>query len=114
MTWLSAEEFADLITDTANLPDVSGDVPVGRCGVYFVVSGDVCKIGYTGDLDRRVAALDALLPNGARLVGFIAATGKSEAKRFESEMHARFAAQRTRGEWFAYRDELVAFVGGLA
>lgn len=67
--------------------------------VYVLVRGDEVKIGFTRDLERRMAALGhtcadvlATIPGG---------------RQTEQRLHKRLAHLRIRGEWFRVTDELL-------
>lgn len=64
--------------------------------VYFVsVDGGPIKIGWTGDLDRRIAGLQTAHWN---LIGLIAVLPGRPSR--ERKIHRELAAHRIRGEWF--------------
>lgn len=63
--------------------------------VYFVISGNRVKVGYTADLPRRMAALATASSRPLRLVG--AVPGDRDLER---TCHERLAPYRIHGEWF--------------
>ncbi len=81
------------------------------CTVYFVQSGhggDI-KIGLTKNLDERMKGLQGANPVKLVLIGAIPKT----AMDTEAQLHARFAAHRTIGEWFRPDPEILAFIESL-
>lgn len=80
--------------------------------VYFVredAPDGRIKIGYTGGNPHvRIAALQTGNPRPLRLLVAIHGEATDEAS-----MHARFAAFRVGGEWFAPAPELLGFIDGL-
>ena len=76
--------------------------------VYFIKSGDKVKIGFTRDIDGRLAPLQSGNPHEMRLLGTIPATDDTEAF-----FHQMFAAQRVVGEWFKIAGPLDAFLSAL-
>lgn len=73
--------------------------------VYFVgaLEGSVIKIGWTLDPERRLLTLDCGSPVPLVLIGAMRGTQAEEAA-----LHARFRAQRVKGEWFKACPDLVA------
>lgn len=61
------------------------------------------KIGYATDLDRRISNLQMANPYPLALIG---ACAVRDPAAVESALHERFAAQRMRGEWFGWSQEL--------
>jgi hypothetical protein len=61
------------------------------------------KIGRTMDIAARLAELRTGSPDALELVA-------SFPEDYESELHAKFAAFRRHGEWFAESPELVDFL----
>jgi hypothetical protein len=78
-------------------------------GVVYVLgeeSMERVKIGRTiGNVHNRIAALQTGCPSKLRLVFVLRADAT-----LERELHARFAAQRVRGEWFRLEGDLGAFI----
>jgi T5orf172 domain len=74
--------------------------------VYFLEThdGGFVKIGFTRNLARRFDQTRRLLP-GLRVLGYLPG-----AMATESWLHAKFAAQRERGEWFRSHEELRSFI----
>lgn len=74
--------------------------------VYVIGFGLYVKIGFTlGEVARRVAALQTSAPD--KLTIFASFHG--DVKR-ERELHKRFAAYRSYGEWFKREGELAAWI----
>lgn len=73
------------------------------CVVYYMRLGDLVKIGYTSNLENRVAAINpeevlATEPGGRLL---------------EAQRHKEYAGLRVHGEWFEYRAPLTGWIDGL-
>lgn len=73
--------------------------------VYAIASGDLVKIGWSTNPQKRFSKIAS--DNGADcdLLGYISGTRDDE-----SEIHQRFAANRVRGEWFARDHEIDSFI----
>lgn len=84
-------------------------VPVSSCEgfVYFVQSGSggPIKIGWSQDVDRRMAELQ--VGNAHRLIFLGKIAGRMED---ESATHAKFAHLRMEGEWFRDAPEVHDYV----
>lgn len=79
--------------------------------VYFIqatVSGLV-KIGSASDPGSRLRTLQTGSPERLRLLATM-----DGGEPFEREMHARFAADRSHGEWFYATPELLDLIAGAA
>ncbi len=63
--------------------------------VYFVECAGLIKIGYSGDLNRRLIDLQNMSGAPIELIGAILGTFKTER-----ELHVRFDVDRQHGEWF--------------
>lgn len=74
----------------------------GATWVYFMRRENLIKIGTTGDLKRRAAALNAAV---------IAKTPGSYSE--EARLHKRFAKLRHHGEWFEPSPELLELINEL-
>lgn len=79
--------------------------------VYFVEArpSGLIKIGSASDPRRRVKELQTGSPEHLRL---LAVTTGGELH--ERDLHARFATDRVRGEWFSPSPSLIALIGGLS
>lgn len=76
--------------------------------IYAIQCGDAVKIGFARDPLRRLSELNVGYPGKHRMIGF------SEGDRTdERRIHASFAAERIRGEWFRLTDRVTAFLGQL-
>lgn len=78
--------------------------------VYFVQVGDSgpYKIGWSQDVERRIAQLQVANPGKLILRGTVPGTRETE-----TEYHHRFRTARVMGEWFQNTDELKEFVRSL-
>jgi len=82
--------------------------PLEREGVvYFVQSGDdgPIKIGWTQDVERRIAELQTANAHPLRLLGEVPGRMRDEAA-----MHARFSHLRMEAEWFRNSLEIHVFL----
>lgn len=81
-----------------------------QSGVYFVQAGHwgPIKIGFSDDVDKRIASLQTGNPEVLRLLLVVPGTMATEAK-----LHEQFASSRIRqsGEWFKTSRQLLEFVG---
>jgi len=73
--------------------------------VYFVVHGDLVKIGTARSVSNRLRALRASSPHELRLLGDI--PGSHE---IETAIHRLFREERHRGEWFKASHRLRKFI----
>lgn len=74
-------------------------------GVYFIRrAGDgAIKIGYSGDVGRRIGVLQTGCPDALTLAGLIIGAGLGA----EAYLKRLFHAHAIRGEWFKPHDELL-------
>lgn len=73
--------------------------PVTDGHVYFLLSDNLVKIGWTGDVDRRLSEYGP----GARILAVMPGTRKDEGW-----MHRKFSDLRTnRREWFSYHPRVM-------
>ena len=82
--------------------------PLDRDGVvYFVQSGEdgPIKIGWTQDIERRIAELQTANAHPLKLLGEVPGT-----MRDETAMHARFSHLRMEAEWFRNALEIQTFL----
>jgi hypothetical protein len=77
-------------------------------GVYFIRrSGDgAIKIGYSGDVGRRISALQTGCPDALTLAGLMVGGTKAD----EWNLHQQFRAAAISGEWFRPTPELIGYV----
>lgn len=66
--------------------------------VYFISAADAVKVGKTRSLRSRASALNTDSPVTLSLLGAVLAR---DATRLEMLLHAKLAAHRIKGEWFA-------------
>lgn len=76
-----------------------------KTSVYFARSGDRIKIGFTGDLDQRMACLSAMSCQPVTLLTYVPG-----GREKESHFHRRFAALRLHGEWFVASESMLRFI----
>lgn len=76
--------------------------------IYFIKQGDYVKIGYTSNIQKRIAQLQTSSPNRLKLIGLIDGTLDDE-----SEYHRRFSHLRGNGEWFVHTQGLDNFINAL-
>lgn len=69
--------------------------------VYFISSGDRIKIGFSKNVERRIAALTPYVHPEPVLIGTIVGE-----KKVEQAIHAHLAAYRLNNEWFRDCDEV--------
>ncbi len=67
--------------------------------VYLIRAGRFLKIGMSENPDRRAGELNT--PDEPVVLRRVGVHGRAAARALERELHARFAAHRIRGEWFA-------------
>ncbi len=79
--------------------------------VYFIQSGETgpFKIGWSQNVERRLAELQVANPSQLFLRGMVPGTMESE-----QEFHRRFQEAHVTGEWFQNSVELRDFVESLA
>lgn len=76
--------------------------------VYFAGFDEWVKIGFTGDLDKRLAELQTACP--VRLIVYAAFPGIAG---YERSLHRRFRDERAMGEWFKLGRPIKAFIDQL-
>ena len=70
--------------------------------IYFILSGEShVKIGYSANMDLRLAALQGANPMELKLYRMVEGTMAKER-----ELHAKFKHLRIRGEWFLWCEEI--------
>lgn len=65
--------------------------------VYFAVSGDAIKVGYTTDVAKRIADLRTGSAKNIEMLDYVRA-----GRDVEIEIHRLLSDHRLRGEWFKY------------
>lgn len=90
-------------------PSVQSEAPTDGL-VYFIAdpAKRFVKIGWTGNIERRLRALQLAHPEQIHLLAHVPGD-----KRTEAEWHQRFKHLRCSGEWFRLTDELVAAIPTL-
>lgn len=73
--------------------------------VYFIREGDLIKIGYSAEVDKRAATIIKGLNGRGELLGSVPGD-----RSVEAYYHSLFAADREFGEWFRITDRLLAFI----
>ena len=86
------------------------DAYTGSDHVYFLQAQSLglIKIGTSSNVSKRIAALQTASPDALTVLGCI--PGDCEIER---SLHARFAEERVRGEWFTPSERLVDFIDGV-
>lgn len=80
-------------------PPVTRDPLPVEGHIYFLLSDNAVKIGWTSDLERRMKAYSP----GTKILAVMPGTRKDETR-----MHRKFAHLRTnRREWFAYAPQVM-------
>ncbi len=81
-----------------------------RNTIYFVerVTDNAVKIGWTGDVMRRVAELRKETGSGIEIIACVPGDQRDEAG-----LHKRFRDARIAGEWFLPTNELKSYVASL-
>jgi hypothetical protein len=76
--------------------------------VYFLKGGELIKIGFTVDLDKRINAIQNMSPVQLRLLATM-----SGDKNTEQDIHKRFSHLRVHGEWFKADASLLDYIKGV-
>jgi len=71
----------------------------GYC-VYFIRSNKWIKIGWTGNLEKRLKAFRTGNPNCISLVAMFPCKSRKNAIHLEKMFHEKFADHKRHGEWF--------------
>jgi hypothetical protein len=79
-------------------PREAMDWTLKQPGVYVIKSQGWTKIGYASDVARRLHDHRISNPRGFEIITVFLTDQPAELER---TLHARFAARRKRGEWFA-------------
>lgn len=92
MALLDSPEFSrEIVVHEATFP---------RQGLYFIFGAGLIKIGLAGCVVERLACLRNGSPSPLEPLGFIRCADWKLLAGFERDMHQRFAALRSHGEWF--------------
>lgn len=86
------------------------------CFVYFVQAGDdrgAIKIGYSGDVEKRVESLRTGNHLPLRILAKFDLGSVDAAAAFEKEMHAAFIDLRLEGGWFAHDARILEVIDVL-
>lgn len=83
-------------------------IPRRIYGVYVVGFADYVKIGCSANAIDRIEQLQEYAP--APLIVYRIIEG--HGRKTERELHAKYAAYRTRGEWFQKDGELKRWIVG--
>lgn len=78
-----------------------------RNGVYVIGFGVYVKIGFSLNVDERIATLQTAVPEKLELLALLEGWEKEER-----EFHARFSTYRLRGEWFRREGDLATWIDG--
>ena len=70
---------------------------------YIVEAGPFVKIGYTGNLDSRLEALQTACPYEVSVLCLFPHMSEVTAREMELHFHKKFEHFRVRGEWFVKR-----------
>lgn len=73
--------------------------------IYFVRAGENVKIGFSKDVDQRLAQLQTFFPFRLELLLSIAGSALTE-----HQLHHRFKLSRVTGEWFRLTPDIETFV----
>jgi len=93
------------MNETGNAAHICAEaVPEGP-RVYFVRGGKAIKIGFSGDVKKRLAGLQSGYHGTLELLGTIPA-----GMNTEQAVLTRFKHLRIRGEWFRAKPELLGFI----
>jgi hypothetical protein len=84
-----------------------------RRPVLYFIGGDEgpVKIGYSCNLPKRLATIQAHSPIAVRV---LAAIHNAQGGQLEAAYHYRFAQYRLHGEWFERSSEIVAEIERLS
>lgn len=96
-----AQRSVERLPNNTRFLEQYGDQPC----VYVLHAGDRYKIGMTSNLRKRIGQLQTGTPHPIEIVTIIPAARPAE---LEAELHARYAAKRVHGEWFALDGDDVA------
>jgi hypothetical protein len=75
-------------------------VEVAPAFVYVITDGRYCKVGYTTNLENRLATLQVGNVNELKLLTIKGFNSPKEAYLYEQAMHKRLSRYHLRGEWY--------------
>lgn len=109
----TAQELAQIRSEST--PSVcaalSADAPQSAGSVYFIECGSMYKIGFTGNLPERLAALQIGNPFELTIRASFLSSAPAAA---EAAAHKYFEAYHVRGEWYAItRADIDLYIGTL-
>lgn len=73
--------------------------------IYVIRSGDAIKVGYSVDVNKRMAAYRTHNPNTELL-----RVSPKGGKRLEKSLHKRLSKYHISGEWFDYSIEVLKLI----
>lgn len=88
------------------LSQVQGGSASPKRGVYFIAGGKFIKIGYSANIDARMATLATASPVELKFFSWII----DAEPEVESQLHQMFADARRLGEWFAVTEGLYRYL----
>ncbi len=68
--------------------------------VYIIEAKHAIKVGFTDDVDRRLAELQTGSPTRLRVMARFPVESEGAARTLEREMHDQLAPYHLHGEWF--------------
>lgn len=78
-----------------------GCLPSSKCYVYVITDGTFLKIGMANDVRKRLAQLQTGNPMELHLIKCYAFSNRTEASKYERELHLKYGDYRKHGEWFS-------------
>ena len=76
---------------------------------YILEAGPFVKIGYSKDIEKRVAELQTGNPHQISVIAKFPCHTVAIAQQMEADMHYKFRRHRANGEWFKKRPVLKYF-----
>jgi hypothetical protein len=114
--WLRKVLSARGVTMACGFP-ISSEIlpePIGglasRQGVYFIRAAGKIKIGISDCVVDRAQMLQGMCPVPLEPLGFIHYEDRSKLVAAERDLHQRFKASRSHGEWFHESPKLTQFI----
>lgn len=89
---------------------IRGDKTFAGWVIYFATAAGLTKVGYSGDVDRRLYMIGWDRGANLRLTGVVAAASEEDARGLEKLVHERLKRLgfHFNGEWFDMDDKDVA------